>query len=36
MRNTNPEGLYSIKGSKFEALDLPVRQPISTTTYRII
>jgi hypothetical protein len=26
MRNTNPEGLYSIKGSKFEALDLPVIQ----------
>ena len=25
MRNT-PEGLYSIKGSKFEALDLPVIQ----------
>ena len=26
MRNTNPEGLYSIKGNKFEALDLPVIQ----------
>ena len=26
MRNTNPEGLYSIKGSKFEALNLPVIQ----------
>jgi len=26
MRNTNPEGLYSIKGSKFEAIDLPVIQ----------
>jgi hypothetical protein len=24
MRNTNPEGLYSIKGSNFEALNLPV------------
>jgi len=24
MRNTNPESLYSIKGSTFEALDLPV------------
>ena len=26
MRNTNPEGLYSIKGSKFEAIDLPIIQ----------
>ena len=24
MRNTNQEGLYSIKGSNFEALNLPV------------
>lgn len=26
MRNTNPEGLYSIKGAKFEAIDLPIIQ----------
>ena len=26
MRNTNPEGLYSIKSSKFEAIDLPIIQ----------
>ena len=33
MRNTNPEGLYSIKGAKFEAMDLPVIREVRGKEY---